>query len=194
MPSNLRCDECEQEKLTCVWEDVGGRRRDDDFLHLGGGSVHVMRGKHTRSHLLFLLQLRCISSSEAAAWRCPLLTRREPGVQKEEETSDLCSRLHVSVSFFFVVGIIVFLLKPSLWKLEDEQHKTGAHTGEIQADWGQPRSGEGAFWQAAGKNMRQVGLCGFMCAVGCALFRPAVASLGDRGSLCVCVLCPQCTA
>lgn len=48
----LSRDKCSWKKLTCVWEDVGGSRgHGDDFLHLGGGSVHVMRSNHTLARI-----------------------------------------------------------------------------------------------------------------------------------------------
>lgn len=52
---------------------------DDGFLHLGGGSVHVIQGKQS----LFRLEPRRITADEA--WKCP----REPGVSVEEESCRL---------------------------------------------------------------------------------------------------------
>lgn len=63
---------------------------------------------HSRSHLLFLLQPRYITSSEATARRCALLVHRETGVLREEDTSDICSRMDV---FFNLAYCYWFVFK-----------------------------------------------------------------------------------
>lgn len=151
----------------CLWEDLVCRWHDDHHCRrLGGGSVQATHGRHTLC-LRFLLQRRCIAGNEAAAWRCSSLLHTISRQKKKALTFALARTFCCPPPLpapFAAGRFIVSLLKPYLSKLEDEQHKAGAHTGEESADWGQPRGGERTFWQAAGKISKPLGSSLVFCA------------------------------
>lgn len=99
-----------------------------------------------------------LQSWSGGSWRCAFT--HTPGLDRREKRSYLLAGrlglLFFFLNFFFFKFSRIYFcrsLRPTLpgEEEEDEQHKTGAFTGEEPPDRGQPRRGEGAFWQAAGK-------------------------------------------